>query len=1422
MKRRIISFLLSFAIAFVFILPTNVLAAEENIKKYCGSGYEITYDIKSRWTGNQNVEVTIKNTGTESLLNWALKYDAHGELNGLWNGTVFSSDSTKYIVKNAGYNYEILPEQSVTFGYTLSGEYMEFPETIELCSQRTERDADKYNVTMDVTSEWGNGFIGTVTIENIGDSVLEAWRLSFNTNFDITDIWNVQIFSSTENSYTVATDITTTPIGVGESKTFGFKATKESGVTPEITDFVMSEVTINDDFTTIDIPQIALVVSGFANYIEDENALNIFWYTNIENGRFELLESYNNEDFITTIILNDKYSYTYPIAMDFDKRYFKVIQTSDDGQTAESPVFYVEKTEDGYLSKFVDSDEDGLPDFVEEQIGTDINNEDTDGDGLTDYQEYHIFGTDPLVYDSVTEGVSDADADCDDDGLSNSREFDLETKPFNPDTDNDGLTDGDEVNIYGTDPLKYDTDDDGISDGDEVALGTDPLSPTTDGIADTERTFVQTIDADDEILEDINTEYNPYDLSLEITAAGNAHSSLAVQESGYSDSMFNQSVLGTCLELIYDDSCKVDEVVLKFKVGEEYIDNSDSENAKVNSEFVGIKRYNVFRFFEEDNILLPVETDVDVENNTVSANVSDLGTYCLIDMEMFFENISSDTESSDMNKTTNDIEVPSGGQPTAMLAAGSINMIKSTATSDTSKVKPKLDYDDEFNVVFMYDTGAEGYSDFYDSVCDTTDFIFNKSVNANVYFVELKEPSCDMSYFARRESPAAGYVDKDKYDFHDSFLRNRNFTDHTSSSQSKSIVVSDALDFVVNGIRDGDDNFTEIVDTSLPTLCFSFFSDENSVYRESTGYQLLGDLVSKNVFVNLVGNYDFSTYVGGYAKDLYQKTGGKYFRFDTTTSNISDELIKYIYNTENIEQVEYQYNMILSCGLSKVNLDGPIDIGAYNASKIITKKNHDSSKFSKFADTDGDGLYDFEEVNFSSNLIKIKDGQLVLPTFGECIDYYGIQEGKYYVSGGLDRFTDGFNEQYSENDLEEYLKYNFDDLIILPIISNPVAINSDGDEVDDFYDIEPLLGVNEWSNCLVNDETDYFNGVENHCLIPIMIDEIEYYKCMNCDIEPIISPDYQELYYPESLNLTNEDFAMLSVLRYLYLELTTQGKLEEAEIVYRIMDKIRTRNSLQHYRYHNLNGHYISPMNYLLIYENNDYCADFRLYNVYNEVQEEMVKEIESDILGMISLTVPLPETLSYFMTTSNTFTSIAEKMMSHDYFGAIKTTSKTISSEILKQEKLKLNGKLSNGKDLSDFEKSKLTEKIKGIDDVQNLRKTVSAFKYVRKYALPFLAQGSFIFNNYQFNENPAYTINPNMYYATIDLRNMDGGNVYMILYDCSINSNGESDIYIHGMECSDGFANSGHFTNKLTVESNSIKWDSGIIGNNWTVNEF
>ncbi|MGI6369983.1 MAG: OmpA family protein [Ignavibacteria bacterium] len=157
-----------------------------------------------------------------------------------------------------------------------------------------------------------------------------------------------------------------------------------------------------------------------------------------------------------------------------------------------------------YIFGETDYDKDGLSNSLEKTLGTDPLNPDTDGDGITDGDEYYKYKTDPLNPDTDGDGINDYDeifkyktdpnrADSDNDGLNDYDEiFRHKTDPLNHDTDGDGVTDGDEVNIYKTNPLVADTDGDGINDYDEIfKYKTNPLLEDTDqdGINDYDEIF---------------------------------------------------------------------------------------------------------------------------------------------------------------------------------------------------------------------------------------------------------------------------------------------------------------------------------------------------------------------------------------------------------------------------------------------------------------------------------------------------------------------------------------------------------------------------------------------------------------------------------------------------------------------------------------------------------------------------------------------------------------------------------------------------------------------------------------------------------------------------------------------------------------------------------------------------------------------
>lgn len=290
-----------------------------------------------------------------------------------------------------------------------------------------------------------------------------------------------------------------------------------------------------------------------------------------------------------------------------------------------------------------DTDEDELFDIYEKVIDTDPFDSDTDDDGLPDGYEVITLNTDPLEIDTDENGISDADEDFDSDNLSNLGEYNHGTEPFNPDTDEDGFMDGDEVYTYGTEPLNPDTDNDGIKDGDEMKLGLDPLNSQTFGIPDSEYVVRQEISSDSEAFSVINTDENPFKVSLQAEAAGCVESNITVEESAFSEIIDNDSIVGITPEFQCDDTCKIDNVVVKFNIDTEKIENN-SEIFDGISELQGMKRFCIFKYYEDINMLLPVETSYDEDSDTIYTETEDLGTYCVMDMENWISSFSYNEE----------------------------------------------------------------------------------------------------------------------------------------------------------------------------------------------------------------------------------------------------------------------------------------------------------------------------------------------------------------------------------------------------------------------------------------------------------------------------------------------------------------------------------------------------------------------------------------------------------------------------------------------------------------------------------------------------------------------------------------------------------------------------------------------------------
>ena len=213
--------------------------AEKNEKAVLD--YIIDYKVTQDWGNGQNVEVTITNIGDAPIRNWALQCDNFfGTVSNVWNGKLQGDN----IIRNDIHNSDIASGSSITMGYILTNATGEVPE-FTLCSFRNAKN-NGYSVDFDILSDWGEGFIGNITITNTTDTPIMAWELNFIAeNFIIYATSQFEIIKNVENNYTITgTYNGNIPIPAYSSVTLQFNG-KKTGI-PSISDISMTEMIIQE------------------------------------------------------------------------------------------------------------------------------------------------------------------------------------------------------------------------------------------------------------------------------------------------------------------------------------------------------------------------------------------------------------------------------------------------------------------------------------------------------------------------------------------------------------------------------------------------------------------------------------------------------------------------------------------------------------------------------------------------------------------------------------------------------------------------------------------------------------------------------------------------------------------------------------------------------------------------------------------------------------------------------------------------------------------------------------------------------------------------------------------------------------------------------------------------------------------------
>ncbi len=644
-RKCFISLLLAISL-LIGILPadTSIYAAEIDgnnvitsglIQHYDGNGYKVELVFTDVWQGACNANLTIKNTSTEVIDNWALSFELGGEILNIWNAYVYEkaliphgdSSSYRYTIKNAGHNMDIPVGGQVETGMSIKLEgntnSLLLPDKYVMAQSKMIVSNDDYSVTSFVYGDTNYNYTGFLSIKNISNKVIEDWKLDFVTDIDVINFHTAEIIERQGSHYYINNNGYNSEIKSGEQIFIGFTAKGTIGVnvTGQITEVKMTDVRVDSNSS----PDVTITEPITPSPIVTEEPTVTVMATPTPT-EFITSEPTATEGITPTEGIKPSVE---PTVTDVVTETPFPSVTITEGPTVEptatpkptitdieipSPTMGEDITKE---QAFSDVDGDYLTYINELKYGTDPENPDTDGDGIGDLIEI-INGLNPLVPDEEY----NSEIDIDSDGLSDCQEiYTYHTNPLISDTDDDGLEDGFEI-CNGFDPLKVDTDGNGIPDGEEkftqsFVISLDTFGYTYDNLINSAGSVgllfgeekeipksigaIQSVSITSNISKDINRQFEITNIYGKDIIASNIPGLIGVPFDITTNADFDTATL----TFTYDDS----------KLGD-----CDENN-------LGLVWYNE----AEGHFELIDEIELNTENNTVTYETTHFCTFSIVD-----------------------------------------------------------------------------------------------------------------------------------------------------------------------------------------------------------------------------------------------------------------------------------------------------------------------------------------------------------------------------------------------------------------------------------------------------------------------------------------------------------------------------------------------------------------------------------------------------------------------------------------------------------------------------------------------------------------------------------------------------------------------------------------------------------------------